>query len=255
MTDSACSRVAPPSTWLALSVVLSACVALSATAQAQQASALSAPTPTSVPGASAVRLELALGATVPIDLHVGARVVVLERFYLGASLGAGVYGDAYTGITSATMGDAVAQVVTPLARNPLVATLSAGVRPFGDGLELAFGYTLLHASASYDPSTFTSALPLALAVPSGVTAVGLDVTLHAVHAELAYTFVIADHFLIRPAIGWTQTLASTVSVSTTPTIADAHVAAMLATAGQTIATALPQYAMTPTISLELGYRF
>lgn len=204
---------------------------------------------------SPVRLEVLAGATVPIDVHLSARVVLFDRLFIGGSLGFGVYGSLFAAAVQ-PFDSRAAQLAAPIADGVFVASVSAGFRPFaGYGLELVGGYTLLHATPSLDAATVSAALGTQLNLPAGLSTLQLDATLQALHVELGWTIVIADHFLLRPALGWTQTLAASATVSTTPTIAIPQVAAALDATSQLITSALTSYAMTPTVSLAVGYRF
>ncbi len=204
---------------------------------------------------SPVRLEVLVGATVPIDVDLSARLVLFDRLFIGGSLGFGVYGSLFSAAVQ-PFDSRAAQLAAPIADGVFVATVSAGFRPFaGYGLELVGGYTLLHATPSLDAATVSAALGTQLTLPAGLSTLQLDATLQALHVELGWTIVIADHFLIRPALGWTQTLAASATVSTTPTVAIPQVAAALDATSQLITSALTSYAMTPTVSLAVGYRF
>jgi hypothetical protein len=236
---------------------------------AQGAEALAAPAPTlsasrapaaSIPDApsgapSLVRVQLLAGATVPIDLELSARVVFFDRLFVGGSLGFGVYGSLFAAVARPFSAPA-GQLVSPVANGAFVASVSAGVRPFGgSGFELVAGYTMLHASSSFAPATVSAALGNQLSLPPGVPDLLLDTTLHALHVELGWTILIAEHLLIRPALGWTQVLAATTTLSTHPAIAVPQVSARLASSADTIDSALTKYGMTPTFSLALGYQF
>ena len=230
-----------------------------ATSVAARTSARPAPFPDALDAPSdapsPVRLEVLVGATAPIDVDLSARVVLFDRLFVGGSLGFGVYGGLFAAAVQ-PFDSGAAQLASPIADSVFVASVSAGFRPFaGYGLELVGGYTLLHATPSLDAATVSAALGTQLTLPAGISTLQLDATLQALHVELGWTIVVADHFLIRPALGWTQTLAASATVSTTPTIAIPQVAAALDATSQLITSALTSYAMTPTVSLAVGYRF
>ncbi len=189
-----------------------------------------------------VRLEVLAGSTAPLDLGAGARVVLFDRLILGGSVGGGVYGDLFGAIAEPLAGVGAATVARGLANGALVGRLSVGVHPFGDGFELVFGYTVIQRSTTFAPGTFGAQAP----------AVDAALLLHALHGELAWTIAIGD-FLVRPAIGWTQAVGAEVELATERR--NRRVDAALADTEASLEAAIATYAMTPTVSLGLGYRF
>lgn len=191
---------------------------------------------------SPVRLELLGGTTAPLDLGAQARVVLLDRLVLGASAGGGVYGDLFGAIAEPVGGAEAATVARSLAHGAFVGRLSLGVRPFGDGLELVFGYTAIQRSTTLPAGTFGEQTP----------AVSAALWLHALHGEIAAVIAI-DDFLIRPALGWTQAIGTELGLSTEAR--NRRVRAALAETEAELEAAIATYAMTPTVSLAVGYRF
>ncbi|MCB9595047.1 MAG: hypothetical protein H6719_20185 [Sandaracinaceae bacterium] len=191
---------------------------------------------------SPVRLELLAGTTAPLDVGARARLVLLDRVLLDASAGAGAYGDLFGAIAEPLGGAEAATVARGLADGAFVGRLSLGLRPFGDGLELVFGYTVIQRSTTFEAGTFGAQTP----------AVHAELLLHALHGELAGTFAIGD-FLIRPAIGWTQAIGSEVGLASERT--GRRIDAALAQTEADMESAIATYAMTPTVSLGVGYRF
>jgi hypothetical protein len=191
---------------------------------------------------SPVRVELLAGTDAPLDLGVQARLVIVDRFLLGASAGVGVYGDLFGAIAEPLAGREAASIVSGLANGAFVGRLSLGVRPFGDGFELVFGYTVIQRSTSFAAGTFGAQSP----------AVSADLLLHALHGELAWAIAIGD-FMIRPALGWTQAIGSEVGLASdgrNPQVDEA-----LDRNEANVESAISSYAMTPTVSLAVGYRF
>jgi len=189
-----------------------------------------------------VRVELLAGTTAPLDVGARARVVILDRLLFGASAGAGVYGDLFGAIAEASAGTEAATMARGFANGAFVGRLSLGVRPFGDGFELVFGYTAIHQSTTLPAGSFGTQTP----------AVNAELWLHALHGELAWTFAIGD-FLIRPAIGWTQAIDAELTLATERS--NRRIDAEIARTEERVQTAIGAYAATPTFALGLGYRF
>jgi hypothetical protein len=216
---------------------------------AAQAAALGNPMPPA-PSASPVRVELLGGTTTPIDVGVMARVSFFDRILIGGSIGATVYGAPIGGLVQSYSGAPIGDLVHTLIDGGLALRVIAGVRPFGsDGLELSFAYVHLEHGTSVSSAQIASAFGAQLPFDS----VDASVTLHALAGELAWNIVLFDHLLIRPAVGWTQAFAANASLSAAG--ASDQVAAGLDAAAQVVSAALARYAMTPTASLSIGYRF
>ncbi|MFO0727573.1 MAG: hypothetical protein U1E65_27595 [Myxococcota bacterium] len=198
-----------------------------------------------------LRLEVLGTTTLPLELGAGVRLVLFDHVLLGGGVGKGTYGGVLADLAKLNGQSAAAPFVERLGDELLGLRALAGLRPFtGLGLELTVGYLRASGSASLAAAELATLSGLRMPYPSATA----SYVLHAITFELGWTFVAGDHFLIRPALGWAQTLGASASlaVSGTPT---ALVKAALAAAGQAVGDALPSYARTPTLSLAIGWRF
>lgn len=197
-----------------------------------------------------VRFELLGGSLAPIDTELTGRVVVLDTVFLSLSLGVGTYGDAaYALATSMGASADAAQLAHDLTSGLLSMRVGAGVRPIpGEGLELAVSYALLSHDLRLRAPTVTSAT----GIETEGSFVASAATLHAVHAEIGWTFRLLDHFLVRPAVGWLHVLDAQLSFDDTGTAYPDQ--ALDALAEDWIGYA-EQWGMTPTVSLSIGYLF
>jgi hypothetical protein len=88
---------------------------------------------------------------------------------------------------------------------------------------------------------------------TGITGAEGRVTLEGLWLELAWTFTVLDHFLIRPAIGVMHVLEASASLEANG-LSD-NESAVLDRTARTVETCAEQYGTSPTLSLTLGYRF
>lgn len=201
------------------------------------------------------RLELMGGSMAPIDVGLTARLIVLDRLVLSLGMGAGAYGQLAQVLGTAVAGEEAGTVSRHLVSGLFALHLSAGLRPIeGEGLEILGGYSLLYRDARLDASSLLSALG---AQSEEGTRLDVELMLHAVHVELAWTFVVLEHFLVRPAIGWLHVVRADSSLDVVPPAGSSavDVQGAMDDAESTLEEALSTYGMTPTLSLSIGYRF
>jgi hypothetical protein len=225
-----------------------------AVAQPRAVDALGAPAlPLPAPGSSTspVRLELLGGSTAPLDASLHARVLFFDRVIVSASAGASVYGGVVQELVRGYGGEAAGELATNLGNGFFVGRLGLGFRPFGDlGLELGASYVLLHRAARLDGAVVAAVF----GAPSSSMDVHAEVAIHALSAELAWSFVVLEHFVLRVGLGWTHALAADVRLRAEGEGAAQAQQAIDRAAAQT-REAITTYGMTPTASLQLGYRF
>lgn len=197
-----------------------------------------------------VRFELLGGSLAPISAELAGRLVFLDRIFLSLSLGVGTYGDAaYVLATELGASATGAQLAHDLASGLFSMRAEVGLRPLpGEGFEVAVGYAMIAREGRLRAGTVTDA--------TGISTEGSFVAgaymLHAIHAELGWTFRLLDRFLVRPAIGWLHVLDATASLDDLGTsYADQSLDALANTAVGYAET----WGMTPTVSLSLGYSF
>lgn len=191
-----------------------------------------------------VRVEILGGTTAPIGLELGARLLIFDRLIVGASLGMTTYGGAFGNVVEANGGDG--SLVRTLADGAFTLHAGFGVRPFeGEGLEVMLGYTLLAQPVRrFDAVTLADAL----STQTGATEASASLELHALTIELGWTFVVLDHFLIRPAIGFMAAVDASVSL-------EGSEGASLDSLSRALDDAILEHGMAPTLSLSMGYRF
>jgi diguanylate cyclase (GGDEF)-like protein len=195
------------------------------------------------PAPGAVRVEILGGTTAPVGLEIGARVVIFDRLIASASLGMTTYGGAFGNVVDAYGGNG--DLVRTLADGAFTLHAGVGVRPFeGEGLELMLGYTMLAQSVRrFDAVTLADALD----TQTGATEASASLMVHALTIEVGWTFVVLEHFLIRPAIGFMAGVDADVAFAGTE-------GASLGGLSRALTDAILQYGMAPTLSFQLGYR-
>lgn len=227
-----------------------------ALAQRESGSALAAPedgvqAEEGEAGDSPFGVEILAGTTAPIDVSLGARLVLVDRLLVSGSIGRAAYGSLWSGIARGAIGDAGATLIDPLFEDAWAARLGVGVRPFGQtGIELTVGYARLWTSAAWDMAAAAEVLGWQDGGVSGelTASIGID----AFYVELGLTMKLFDLILLRPAIGWMQTTSARATLSTTMDVPP-EMEAMLSEGGAAVGAAIERYGMTPTLSLSAGF--
>jgi hypothetical protein len=202
-------------------------------------------------------VDLSGGTAVPIAVGVAAQLETPQRLLVALETGAmpGLYVDALHRIAGLGRTSAPANIVRAAARRALVVRAAVGVRPLRRrGLEIRGGYTLATLGGTeLSPNDIDR-----------LNADGADIeadrvlaqsTIHCLHADIGWRWVIRDHFLVRAALGYVQSLgARMVPVSDPSADVDERerlgaALALVADAGATAAI------RTPTATLHVGYRF
>jgi hypothetical protein len=193
------------------------------------------------------RVDLLGGTHAPVDFELGARLVLLDHLIVGGSIGMTMYGGVAGQLVDTNGGGGAGSTVAALANGAFVGRLTAGYRPFEhEGLEILAAYAYLHQAVALGLD------PLAMWAGAQTTGASgrIELGVHGLGVELAWTFVVLEHLLVRPSIGWMQVI-------------DADVRTSVTSGGSSAATSidgalehlLTQWGMMPTVSLELGYRF
>lgn len=168
--------------------------------------AAAAPTAWRVDGIAGTRFPLDLGAQVLVEgpgrLRLGTSFGYLPETYVSATNRVLVALDVYS--------RAVGELIETALQNSLVWTTQLGWRPFPrHGFALGVGYTLISLGGGL---TGAEAISAASRRPLPAIATGLPVkvqarsTLHALSAELSWEWLVAEHFLVRAALGGFGTL-------------------------------------------------
>jgi hypothetical protein len=217
------------------------------------------------PRARSVAFDLSVGTQVPI--LIGGQVTLdVHRFLLQGEIG--VLPTAYVNVvngvlvSSGAYDQATAALVKSALGNSLVVRLSAGVRPFADhGLEIVGGYTLasVHGGVSAR-QTIETVTGTTLPAELGDAEVPISSTIHSVHLQLGWRWVLADHLVIRASVGYLQSVASSSHVGMPEGVpVNAITTAALARVNGAVDELLDKtyktYVKTPVVGLSLGYRF
>jgi hypothetical protein len=196
-----------------------------------------------------------LSASTSFPLSVGLDAHVTSPIGLMFHGSVGHTPNAYLGAIASLLGDANAYPdnVDALVREGIGngawnLRLGVGIVVW-PGLELEGGYTLLAAQASLTPGSIEAAIGQNVSWP-GMSVVPLSLVVHALHARLGWRFVVAEHLVIRIALGWTHAVGSSAHVEVPTELRPA------ADAIQTsIAQGVGRWGFTPEVLLSAGYRF
>jgi len=156
------------------------------------------------------------------------------------------------GAAGAYDGDLASVVSEAIANGAWNVRAGIGFTALG-GLELSVGYTWLTASADLSPRAVEVAVGQRVHWP-GMTAVPIQLDIHALYGRVGWRFVVEDHFVARVAVGWTHAVASSTHVEVPAEIREQprDPAARMETA---TSEALAEYGFTPELLLSAGYRF
>jgi hypothetical protein len=130
--------------------------------------------------------------------------------------------------------------------------LGIGVRPIRDlGIELTFGYSMLHGAPTLPRATLEAATGQSLR--PAADRIGVMLTVHALHLELGYGLVLFDHLLIRATVGAAIAVGASfrVDVPESMRMPDGPVEQ----AEHDIASGIPGRVFMPTARLEAGVHF
>ena len=202
-------------------------------------------------------LELTAGTQVPLAIGAGLRLDMPLGFFVSAWAGGMPegYAEVYREVAGAYgVEDDARDLVTRVGTGTFVFRADAGIRPVPHaGLEIAVGYTLLYAGSTLTTSEIEAATGQSIVWPPGVSTIRLDVALHALHAQLAWRFLIEDHFVLRLAVGWTHALGTDARLGVPEAMRRAS--SMVADTERAIAEGVGTYGFTPTAEASIGYRF
>lgn len=191
--------------------------------------------------------EVLAGTTLPLDVSLGARLVLAGRFFAETSIGRSAYGGLAGSVALSLGGEEVATLIEPAFSGAWVFRLGLGVRPFGQGgPELSVGYARMGTSATWSAAD--------LSLPSSAGELSAEISLHMIYVELGWSIDVYGPLFLRPAIGWSQVLNASVDLSSSANLSG-QAATALVTAGTTAQATIEQYGKTPTLSLAIGARF
>jgi hypothetical protein len=229
-------------------LVLALLLASTSLARAQDRAAdLAPPTAAQPTGRPGFALDISASTMLPLVVGgtVGFEVPGHVVFRVGAGIVPSAYVDAINavGTGAGAYDDGAGQLLSLLLDDATFLEVGLGWRPFGTpGIELAVSYAMLWSHRRIDMSQLGGL---------GHDA-GLDLTIDAVHAELAWQTEPVDHVYFRIALGWAQAFDHHVAIAGQGD--EAQQAAFHATADALAAT-VGQYAFGPTLDASLGVRF
>ncbi|MBX7191899.1 MAG: hypothetical protein K1X94_07565 [Sandaracinaceae bacterium] len=207
------------------------------------------------PDAPEFALDVMADATLPIA--VGGRIAleVPGHFVVYVNVGlvpvAFVDGvnDIGTGWGFWTENDA--QIARTMVGDATWLEAGLGIRPAGTpGIEITAGYTLLWTHRLTTLDGFSPGTAALVGTSTGGDALGIDVSVNAIHAELAWQTLLFDHVSFRAAIGWVHAFSHDVTIVT-----DSHdelVTTAIGELSRVLEDELGRRAFGPTLSFGLG---
>jgi hypothetical protein len=198
-------------------------------------------------------VDVTLATAFPTALGADVRVETPGRFLIDAFIGANPYGTLLGDLVQSYGGQEAGALVTAITSGSTVFRLGVGFRPAPDaGLEVLAGYTLLYAAPTLSVATLEATTGQSLAY-SGLSEVRLETAIHALHAELGWRFVIADHLVFRIGVGGTFSLAATARLGVPDSMRTPG--GPVEVAEHDIAHAITSYGFIPEARAAIGYRF
>lgn len=209
--------------------------------------------------------HLGLEAVTDFPVNVGAQIS-LELpygFRINSSFGVlpSAYLDAVTSVfvSAGTFDNTTASLINDALGNSFVWRAHLGWRPFRDaGFYLEVGYGRISLQGGLGAADVISTVTdqsLPRGTPEDLQ-LGIDSTLHMFDAELGWELVIAEHLVLRFALGAALTVGSETTL-TPPASAQnlPQIDEYIAEAEGTLDGLYQRYVFTPTFSVGLGYRF
>lgn len=219
-------------------------------------------------------LHLELGPATQVPLFVGGELRVEGPFGVFLDGGVGVMPAPYfaliNGVVVAVGGynDATADLLADALNNSLVVQVGGGWRPFaGAGFEVFAGYTFAGATGAL-PAVATMAAVVGAELPSEAREleVPLFTTLHAIHAGVAWRFMLWRGLYVRPSLAYVQVLGSASGLDVDNADLDgipARAQARVDTALRALSADLDAYlndtyttwVKSPVVGVSVGFRF
>ncbi len=214
--------------------------------------------------AKPARLTLGAEALSEFPLMVGGRIWVElpGRLSLGTSLG--YLPGAYEQAVNATLMSAGAYdsqtgaVIESIMEDSFIFRVSLGWRPFAKhGAYLRLGYVLALLEGSLSPElvqTAAGSLPVPVATLSRyLDGYSMESTLHMLHAEIGWQWVVAKGLSLRLGLGAAMTVGASSSIVDHGNHPQ-QVTALLAPTEAYLDDILTSYVFTPTVTLAVGWQ-
>ncbi len=236
----------------AMAILLGSLASRAAAQAGERAEALASPT--EAPAPSGWALDVMVATAVPTSVGAEVRIETPGRFLLDVMAGGNPYGDALGDLVQAYGGGVTGRtVVGAIASSAGVLRLQAGIRPAPDaGFEILAGYVLMVSNPSLSRTTLEALSGQSFAY-AGIEAAPLHVLIHAVSAELGWSFVIVDHLVLRLGIGGTFTLGASARLDVPDAMRMAS--PVVGRLESDIASAITHYGFVPEARVAVGYRF
>jgi hypothetical protein len=245
----------------ALALALSALCAVPAAARADDpatgAHALGTPRPTAAAATEhahalhhdPAQFALDLSAMTVLPLVVGGNLGLEVPGHIVVRVGAGMVPSAYLdainqiGTGWGAYDTQSARMFSSVLTDALWLEFGLGIRPAGTpGIELDVSYAMLWAHRGLDMTQLGMA-----------GEAGMDMTIDAIHGEVAWQNEIIDHVYFRIALGWAHAFDHHVTFSGNHP--DDATRAQLETAASALSATIGRYAFGPTLGSSLGVRF
>lgn len=204
-----------------------------------------------LPASAGFALDVSAAALLPLSLGVRIALEVPGHvlFHVSAGVVPSSFVDAVgnVGAGGGAWSQHDAQVASTLLSNATWLEVGLGIRPFGTpGIELDLGYAILwsHRIVTANGVGMTAQVD---------DAIGMDLVIDAIHAEVAVQTELTDHVFFRLALGWAHAIAHGVSLVSAST--DASARAAMEQAESALAAEVGRRAFGPTVGASLGARF
>lgn len=209
--------------------------------------------------------HLGIEAVTDIPINVGGQITLVMPGGFRLSTSFGVlprrYLETVNGVIVAAGGydEATATLVLDLLDNPFVFRAHAGWRPsraHGFYMEVGYGMATIDgglASSALLASAMGQSLPPR--VPGDLEFV-VDSTIHMVDVEVGWELVFADHVVLRFAVGAALTVGAHTQITPDEAVRNLpSIDEYTQQASEVISDIYREYVFTPTVSVDLGYRF
>ncbi len=208
------------------------------------------PFPVAFDIAVATHVPVSFGAeanlTFPRGLLLRAHVGFLPAPYLELIHGVAQHLGAYD--------ENIGHVVERFGSSAFVFRVSGGIRPVpGYGFEILAGYTMIDGGTEISVLDFERITGYAMNYP-GLDSARLSATLHAIHAEIGWSGLLWDHFVIRCSIGWVHTIDARGHVEV-PSMLRARADGRIEEIEENVRNSVESWGFSPEIRFALGYRF
>lgn len=207
-----------------------------------------------------LHLDVTFGTHFPVSIGADAQLELPFRLLVRAHLG--WMPPRYLGVINAVAtgfgwyDDLTADLIASAVDQAFVARAGLGFRPFvGAGFELAAGYTTIVGGGSVTTEEAVEAATGRSFGGGSGEGVPLHTTLHAVHAELGWRWLIGDRWVIRAAMGYVHTLAANTQVGRDRALRREDVDQVIEEAETYLDDVLTTWGFSPELKLMTGFRF